>query len=75
MSLHCRHPRSWIIAGGHYEWCAQCGALRGLKMIAATECQPRTGWVKINRKNPATEFPPMNKRTVAMLAKLKGERP
>lgn len=24
----CRHRESWLIAGGAYEWCYQCGAVR-----------------------------------------------
>jgi hypothetical protein len=27
----CRHERSWFIAGGWYEWCWECGALRKLR--------------------------------------------
>lgn len=42
----CRHNSSWIIAGGHWEWCYACGALRELRKIAPNGSVPYTQWVK-----------------------------
>lgn len=26
--MRCRHNRNWIIAGGYWLWCYECGAIR-----------------------------------------------
>lgn len=28
MDMRCRHNKMWIIAGGYWYWCYECGALR-----------------------------------------------
>jgi hypothetical protein len=34
----CRHERnSWLIAGGYYEWCFVCGAIRRMRKIKGME--------------------------------------
>jgi len=41
MKPRCRHERnSWLICGGHIEWCYACGAWRNLKQIAPN------GWTR-----------------------------
>jgi len=40
----CRHYRTWLIAGGNYEWCYECGALRAMKMITPTTLTNKTRW-------------------------------
>lgn len=29
----CRHRNSWLIGGGRYEWCYECGAIRMIKPV------------------------------------------
>jgi len=40
----CRHERSWIIMGGHAEWCYVCGAWRQLKRIEPNGSIPNSKW-------------------------------
>ncbi len=44
MKTRCRHERnSWLIAGGHVEWCFVCGAWRYMKKVgpnAVTRADP-----------------------------------
>lgn len=57
----CRHHRSWLIAGGHYEWCAQCGALRPLVVAPAgnmCSLDPARTWAYPDAANPPGRFPP-----------------
>lgn len=28
MADKCRHRKTWLLAGGHLEWCYECGAIR-----------------------------------------------
>lgn len=52
----CRHSSSWLIASAHYEWCAQCGALRPLVPHAVeNSCtlDPKRSWA-----HPDVEKPP-----------------
>lgn len=54
----CRHEQnSWIICGGHGEWCYVCGAFRGLTVSEPNHCYPRTIWIKPtgDKKNNPSE--------------------
>lgn len=52
----CRHRGTWIIAGGHAEWCYECGAFRGLAPVPGyNQSYARTYWARptgIGGKNP-----------------------
>ena len=55
VSKLCRHYRTWLIADGYYEWCYECGALRGMKMKSPTVLTSRTYWqrpVGVGGENP-----------------------
>jgi hypothetical protein len=30
---NCRHRKTWLVAGGHIEWCYECGAMRQMERI------------------------------------------
>lgn len=51
---HCRHRATWIICGGHAEWCYRCGAIRKLLLVNALVSVPTTTWVRPvgDGKNP-----------------------
>lgn len=52
----CKHRRTWMIAGGHYEWCYECGAVRGMRFMDSNSIAPRTYWerpVGMRGQNPA----------------------
>jgi hypothetical protein len=64
MKLRCRHQHSWLIAGGHYEWCAECGALRPLVVApAGNTCSlsPTMTWAYPTPGNPPHGFAPRTK--------------
>lgn len=44
--LGCRHRQSWLIAGGVWEWCYCCGAIRRMKHIRENAVAPDSTWVK-----------------------------
>lgn len=48
MKPRCRHERnSWLIAGGSYEWCYVCGAIRRMMKIPLTNgVTSDSGWLR-----------------------------
>lgn len=43
--VRCYHGRnSWIICGGHAEWCFACGAWRQLQRLDAVSSVPYSEW-------------------------------
>jgi hypothetical protein len=46
MSERCRHRDSWLIAGGSYEWCYRCGALRNMRETGIAQVSPESPWCK-----------------------------
>lgn len=52
-----RHERSsWIICGGHAEWCYACGAWRQLRRVSVNAVEPAGKWHKPSgnpKENPA----------------------
>lgn len=51
----CRHYHTWIIAGGYWEWCYECGAVRELRPFGTNSCAPHSTWVRPvgrNGENP-----------------------
>ena len=51
----CRHYRTALICGGHYEWCYECGALRVMDYISATVLTSYSRWqrpVGVGGENP-----------------------
>jgi len=40
----CKHNKTWLIAGGNYEWCYECGAIRVLRRTGVCECTPVSPW-------------------------------
>lgn len=61
----CRHYGSWLIAGGNYEWCYQCGALRTMRETGIAQVSPTSQWqrpVGPDADNPWQAFD--RKRTV-----------
>ncbi len=38
--MRCRHRDSWLIAGGNYEWCFRCGALRRCRETGIAQVTP-----------------------------------
>ncbi len=42
----CAHRRTWVVNGGHGEWCYECGAFRALAVIRENQSAPRTTWVR-----------------------------
>jgi hypothetical protein len=49
--LGCRHRNTWLIAGGYYEWCYECGGIRKMKVSAPNVCCPETTWCKPTGKD------------------------
>ena len=54
----CSHRKTWIIAGGYYEWCYSCGALRKMKLIEGNAGAPASKWIRPvgNGENPYRLF-------------------
>jgi len=46
MKKRCRHYGSWLLCGGIWEWCYQCGALRELKPVGPNTSAPKSRWVR-----------------------------
>lgn len=42
--MRCRHRQSWLIAGGNYEWCYQCGAMRTCFESGIAQVSPNSPW-------------------------------
>jgi hypothetical protein len=42
----CRHRDSWLIAGGNYEWCYRCGALRRMQETGIAQVTPQSVWCR-----------------------------
>ena len=42
--MNCRHRNSWLIAGGAYDWCYQCGALRTMFESGIAQVSPTSPW-------------------------------
>lgn len=43
----CRHRKTWLIAGGRWNWCWQCGALREMQNSdKGNFCFPVSDWQK-----------------------------
>lgn len=52
----CYHNNnSWLIAGGYWEWCYVCGAIRRMRRLDEHAVAPATRWQKPTgdrNKNP-----------------------
>lgn len=55
--MRCRHYRSWLIAGGEYEWCYECGGLRRMKHVGQNAVMAITRWTKPTGKNGRNPYP------------------
>lgn len=42
--IRCRHNGSWIIGGGTYEWCYECGAFRSLVEAGIAQITVTSPW-------------------------------
>ena len=44
----CRHRKTWLIAGGFWEWCYQCGAIRLMRWVEGTQncVTPAEKWTR-----------------------------
>ena len=42
----CRHYGTWLIAGGNYEWCYCCGALRRMFESGIAQVSAKTQWTR-----------------------------
>ena len=40
----CRHSGTWLIGGGFYEWCYECGAFRTMAKTGAASLSPDSPW-------------------------------
>jgi hypothetical protein len=57
----CRHKETWLISGGSYEWCYQCGALRKMMIsYPPNSVTPITQWTRPTG-NKGTNPHPMKK--------------
>ena len=45
-SARCRHRATWLVAGGHIEWCYECGAIRRLTTEAPNISIPLGKWAR-----------------------------
>ena len=61
----CRHRQSWIVAGGCYEWCYQCGAFRRLAEITPTLVEATSPWCKPTGPDGDNPWESWRKRTDA----------
>lgn len=72
----CRHSTSWLIAGGAIEWCYGCGAVRFMRKLGPTTCEPRTTWcAPTGGRNPHDEWEKRNVRWRAARASPESEVP
>jgi len=56
----CRHDsHSWLLAGGYWEWCYQCGAVRKLIPLerTANTLMPTTQWLRPTGENGKNPWP------------------
>lgn len=42
----CKHRQYWVIAGGWWLWCYQCGAIRPMRRTTPTISEPAGGWTR-----------------------------
>lgn len=43
----CRHSKAWIICGGFWMWCYECGAVRQMGQSKTVNgCYPVGPWIK-----------------------------
>jgi len=55
MTIKCRHNGTWLIAGGSYEWCYECGAMRTTRETGIAQVAPDSPWLRpvgIKGENP-----------------------
>ncbi len=62
--IKCRHNKSWLVAGGHIEWCYQCGAIRIMRNhYKINGVTPASNWAKptgLNGDNPYEKWKMIN---------------
>lgn len=63
--MNCRHRRSWLISGGAYEWCYQCGALRNTRETGIAQVTPSSPWCRPTGANGENPWQAFDKRRVA----------
>lgn len=51
----CRHRDTWLVAGGSYEWCYNCGAFRTTRETGPAQVTPSSPWCRPT--GPAGENP------------------
>jgi len=39
-AVRCRHNKYWVIAGGYWLWCYECGAIRKMKPVGNNGVSP-----------------------------------
>ena len=57
MNKKCRHNKTWLIGYGTYEWCYQCGALRGMKQTGKNSVTSNTQWQRPVGKDGSNPYP------------------
>jgi hypothetical protein len=65
--MKCRHRDSWLIAGGAYEWCYRCGALRRMRESGIASVTPMSVWqrpIGAEADNPWARFDRLSKAYV-----------
>jgi hypothetical protein len=68
--MPCRHRESWLIAGGAYEWCYQCGALRTMFESGIAQVTPTSPWCRPTGPKGVNPWSAWNvKRTTYQLRK------
>lgn len=56
-NMKCRHYHTWLIAGGLFEWCYECGALRKMIEIAPAYLRNCTQWTRPTGKGGKNPYP------------------
>jgi hypothetical protein len=62
MTDRCRHRNLWLIAGGSYEWCYQCGAIRTLRESGINQLMPSSPWCSPTGKDGENPWSAWNDR-------------
>lgn len=60
--MRCKHRRTWFVAGGRYEWCYECGAIRQMEYTGPGSLRARTRFVRPVGKdgeNPYDKWKPL----------------
>lgn len=73
----CRHRNSWLMSGGSWEWCYECGAVRRMFESGPAQVTPLLDWCRPTGprgENPWRKWHDRNEKRRTTPTKAKSKR-